>query len=234
MDSIPSTSRTAIHFSMMSVIRHYHGPEIMTLNAALVNLVRSLEAAERENKKPTSTQGGFHTDFEFINRDDPVIAQFRERVLFPAIYEFLGQYYQIRHLDARAMKPRITLKGWANIMRAGEWNAPHDHASGKNRISAVYYASVPDRPGNEGALQLENPNQIATNHGEYGNVVFQPVEGDLILFPCYQRHFSHPFGGDGERVLLASDVQVHDDHFDSDGYNNFRALKIRSIPPTSE
>ncbi len=42
-------------------------------------------------------------------------------------------------------------------------------------------------------------------------------------------HFSHPFKGGEERILIASDVRIKD-QFDDIRNNNFNSLMIRSTP----
>jgi hypothetical protein len=215
---------------MLAAVHHFEGDPIKHLNRELANHIRGLESVHRSNTQKTDTQGGYHTDPEFINRDNPLITQFRNSILIPGIQQYLTQYYNmmaVPGVDIRA--EHLTFKGWANIMRKGEWNAPHNHLTLHNRISAVYYIQVPDCPGSQGALQFDNPNPISILHGAHGNIKVYPTEGDLVIFPCYQMHFSHPFESDGERILIASDVRIKD-QFDDIRNNNFNTLTIRNTP----
>ncbi len=64
-------------------------------------------------------------------------------------------------------------------------------------------------------------------HGAYGNAKIHPRAGDLVVFPCYQVHFSHPFSVPGERILIASDIRVYD-QFDELGVNHYHTMSISS------
>ena len=151
---------------------------------------------------------------------------FREQVLFPGVQEYMQHYYKYKFTKPIQITHENTeMKGWGNVMRKGEWNAPHNHTALYNRLSAVYYIKVPMCKRPEGALQFDNPNPIGVQHGDYGNIKFHPTEGDLIIFPCHQIHFSHPFSSEGERILIASDIKV-EDCFNASEENNYVSLNL--------
>lgn len=228
MGNYSGHSKFFCNFPMLTAVHHYEGDPIKQLNRDLANHIKELESVHRSSAQKTDTQGGYHTDPEFINRDNPLVKQFRNSVLIPGIQQYMAQYYSLMAVQGREIKDEhLAFKGWANIMRKGEWNAPHNHLTPHNRISAVYYIQVPDCPGSQGALQFDNPNQISILHGAHGNIKIFPTEGDLVIFPCYQMHFSHPFDSERERILIAADVRVHD-QFDEIRNNNFNALMIRN------
>lgn len=217
-----------VNFPMLTAVLHFDGEAIERLNLELAEHIRDLELKYRQSSQKTVTQGGYHTDPEFINRDHPLITAFRNSVLIPGVQNYMRQYYNamaIPGLDVQA--EHLELKGWANIMRKGEWNAPHNHLSLHNRVSAVYYIQLPESKGMQGALQFDNPNPISMLHGAHGNIKIKPSRGDLVMFPCYQMHFSHPFRCDGERILIAADIRVKDE-FDEIRNNNFNSLTISS------
>ncbi|HHH42505.1 MAG TPA: hypothetical protein ENK49_00055 [Gammaproteobacteria bacterium] len=228
MSELPARGQFTVTFPMGLLLRHYEGEKVDRLNRDLSRLILKLEAETRAGAKTTAAQGGFHTEPSFVNRKDSVVTRFRERVLIPGVQHYMTGYYRLQGVPPVELTPdRLSIQGWANVMRAGEWNAPHNHITSHFRLSAVYYLQTPDCTPPEGALQLENPNQISVQHGAYGNAKIHPRAGDLVIFPCYQVHFSHPFSVPGERILIASDIRVHD-QFDELGVNHYNTMSISS------
>ena len=229
MNELPSRGQFTVTFPMGLLLRHYDGEKVGQLNRDLFKLILKLEADTCVSKKGTATQGGFHTEPTFVNRKDAVVTRFREKVLIPGVQQYMVNYYRLQGVPPVELTPdKLTIQGWGNVMRSGEWNAPHNHITAHFRLSAVYYLQTPNNcPSPEGALQLENPNQISVQHGAYGNAKIYPREGDLVIFPCYQVHFSHPFSVPGERILIASDIRVHD-QFDQITPNSYNTMYISS------
>jgi len=228
MNEYPSKGQFTVTFPMGLLLRHYEGEKVDQLNQDLSKLILKLEADTRASTKGTAAQGGFHTKPTFVNRKDTVVTRFREKVLIPGIQNYMTGYYRLQGVPPVELTPdKLSIQGWANVMRAGEWNAPHNHITTHFRLSAVYYLKTPNCQSPEGALQLENPNQISVQHGAYGDAKIYPREGDLVIFPCYQVHFSHPFSVPGERILMASDIRVHD-QFDELTPNHYNTMTISS------
>lgn len=218
------TTLTAVAFPSVVLMQNYRGASIDALNTGLAVLIRGLESRGEFQANKTATQGGFHTRDEFINSDDGFVREFRDDVLVPAVQQYMSTYYRFMFAPDEPVTPaQLHFKGWANIMRKGSWNAPHDHITAHNRISLVYYIRLPSCEPPEGTLQFENSNPISTQHGAFGNMRFHPKEGDLIMFPSYMKHFSHPFSSDDERILIAADVRVMD-RFDENRANNSDTL----------
>jgi len=228
VNELPNKGQFTVTFPMGLLVRHYAGEKVAQLNKDLANLILDLEAKSRADMKPTATQGGFHTSPTFVNRKDAVVTKFREKILIPGIQHYMANYYNLMGVPSTQLTPdKLSIQGWANITRASEWNAPHNHITPNFRLSAVYYLQIPDCHPPEGALQLDNPNQISCQHGTYGHAKFYPHAGDLVIFPCYQMHFSHPFTAPGERILIANDIRVHD-RFDEIRPNNYNCMLVDS------
>lgn len=212
-------------FPMLLTVSHFKGKE--ELNSELSEYILDEEKRLRDDAKKTSTQGGFHTDAEFINRDEPLIKEFLSTILAPSIQEHMaGTYARMGDGFNPPALDKLSFRGWGNVMRKGEWNAPHNHLTPHNRVSAVYYLKTDPCSDMKGALQIDNPNQVSIYHGSHGNIKIPAKEGSLVIFPSYLMHFSHPFEKEGERILIASDVSV-DDKYDVIGDNRFKSLVVR-------
>lgn len=144
----------------------------------------------------------------FLNRPEPAVSRLRDEVVQPGVARYFAKAY-----DNKVDTSRTRLVSWANILAAGDWQAPHMHPSVGNLASGVYYLHVPEKPAPEGCLEFLNPHPVAHHHGVSLTRRLQPRAGDLIIFPPYYIHYVYPFKGDGERAILAFDVLLQTTQF---------------------
>ena len=152
-----------------------------------------------------TTQGGFQTSATGNLFDQPsaVIRDFRDSLVKPAVDDYLRSVF-----GANPSNVKYRLHGWANILRSGDWQAPHMHPTEYNIMSGVYYVKAIANPEPQGWLEFINPHPMSTMSGDASSRRHQPVEGQLLLFPPYYMHFVHPFGGDEERAIIGLDVRL--------------------------
>ena len=86
-------------------------------------------------------------------------------------------------------------------------NVAHIHPDA--RVSGVYYVKVPMTKRSkeeEGAIMFSDPRPRAEMNAiqnQIGDIVIQPEEGMMILFPAYHQHAVLPFREPGERICIA-------------------------------
>ena len=98
---------------------------------------------------------------------------------------------------------------WINIMKAGDFNPPHNHVGGD--ISFVLYLQIPDGLKEEYEHNKSNnagPGTIEFYYGQPDSWVTSghkllPEEGDLLVFPAQLIHYVQPYMSPGERVSVA-------------------------------
>ena len=82
---------------------------------------------------------------------------------------------------------------WYNVNDYGDYNTMHNHRGAL--LSGVFYIDVPDE--NMGALYFERDDHInyyiPENIGSYNHTVgtriqYQPINGNLIIFPAWLKH----------------------------------------------
>lgn len=198
-----------VHFPVNVLLREY---DAETLHAGVVAAVRSLEAQYGDTKEnaaangASTTRGGFQTPaaMDFLELDDPNILKLKQQVILPAIEQYLQDVWNVN--------PYFTpfvVKSWANILRKGNWQAPHMHPTEFTIISGVYYVSVPPLEAPSGCLEFINPHPASVSlGGQSATQQHQPKTGQLLLFPPYYMHFVHPLTEDVERVVVAFDVRL--------------------------
>jgi hypothetical protein len=196
------------HFPVPVMVSHHTGLE--KLHSAVFALIQTLrdqfldDAQENEALSGSiTTYGGYQTSRKmmFLDRSEPAIRSLRDQVILPGAQRYLA------HVYGDALQGTSTrLVSWANILSAGDWQAPHMHPSTGNLASGVYYVYVPDKPKPQGCIEFLNPHPAAHYHAISLTRRLYPRAGDLIVFPPYYIHYVYPFKGDGQRAIIAFDI----------------------------
>lgn len=206
--SVKVTTHFEQHFPTMVAIRNHD--HVDGTNAAILETLRQLKAAyladPRENEVLSgtiATLGGYQTPNRkmFLDRPDPAIRELRDHIVRPCVESYLE-----RAFPDRPGPVGFKLFSWANILNAGDWQAPHMHPTDNNLASGVYYVSLPHRPAPEGCIEFQCPHPVAVHHGYGLTRRIQPKAGTLILFPPYYIHYIIPFKGDEDRAIVSFDV----------------------------
>ncbi len=206
--TINTETRFEDHFPIQVMVSHHTGLD--TINRDTFTVIRSLKEQYINDRKENealsgtiTTYGGYQTSKKmmFLNRPESAIRTLRDQVILPGVERYLAKVYgeQIRGVRTR-------LVSWANILSAGDWQAPHMHPTHDNLVSGVYYVEVPEKPKPQGCIEFLNPHPAAHYHAISLTRRLHPDTGDLILFPPYYIHYVYPFRGEGERAIVAFDV----------------------------
>ena len=102
---------------------------------------------------------------------------------------------------------------WANILKKGQYHLLHSH--NEHTMSGAYYLQV---PVNSGQIYFKDPrpqtNSWTQKFIDKGNMRFyNPVAGDLFMWPSFLEHGTTPHDNFEERIMLSFDVR-----FDGPGY----------------
>ncbi len=206
--TINTETRFEDHFPIQVMVSHHTGLD--TINRDTFTVIRSLKEQYINDRKENealsgtiTTYGGYQTSKKmmFLNRPESAVRTLRDQVILPGVERYLAKVYgeQIREVRTR-------LVSWANILSAGDWQAPHMHPTHDNLASGVYYVEVPEKPKPQGCIEFLNPHPAAHYHAISLTRRLHPDTGDLILFPPYYIHYVYPFRGEGERAIVAFDV----------------------------
>jgi len=197
-----------VHYPTTVMQRQFEGVE--ELNSRLFNLLRSMQARFKDtaqnavNSGYISTQGGYQTSSNmnlFLMKEE-VIARFRDEMVLPSARAYLQEVF-----GEQAANLNPWPDGWANLLKAGDWQRPHFHPTHRNVVCGVYYVHIPEeKPEPEGNIEFFNPIQASVNHGFPSTRRLIPRVGKMILFPPWYVHYVHPFRGEGERCIIAFDI----------------------------
>jgi len=145
-------------------------------------------------------KGGWYSRGGFLARPEPEV-----KILADYFRRSLRDYLAAILSEEAAKAKQLNFHTWVAITRSGDYQTPHVHP--QSQISGVYYVRVPKgvkKP--QGTLSLMTP----VGEQELGffkeisatNMQIEPNAGDLVIFPSYLRHYTHPFYGDEERSVV--------------------------------
>jgi uncharacterized protein (TIGR02466 family) len=97
---------------------------------------------------------------------------------------------------------------WASIYPQGAFVDRHNH--GTAHWSGVYYVEGPD---NEARILFDDPKEYSLNHEPHGvkfrgrmQYSFQPIPGQLLLWPGYLNHSSVPNNSGSDRTIISFNI----------------------------
>jgi uncharacterized protein (TIGR02466 family) len=165
------------------------------------------EILDLERKHPgirRSNRNAWHSGEEFLaSRSEGVAFVLQNATNYAR--QALGRYYQGWATSELKMGSY-----WANVLRAGGFNAPHHHHP--THWSGAYYVQVP-QVGNgqddlSGMIEFLNPTPWNTLGGTAGNFGYGPKEGMVMLFPASLVHYVHPHASEQPRISIAFNFSV--------------------------
>ncbi len=59
-----------------------------------------------------------------------------------------------------------------------------------------------------GKMEFVNPTPMAQFYGQRENVIYEPKDGLMLLFPSMQEHLVHPNQTKNPRVLISFNINV--------------------------
>ncbi len=193
----------ALQFATPFMTRRYEGVE--DLNKGLQAFLTDLQKKEPNHGSGKSTVGGYHTDMKLFDHKNRYVQTLSEMIQ-DAAKDYIEEYIK-QNCSSPPIIKGVRLWGWAVVLRAGDMNVAHIHPDAK--ISGVYYVKVPMTKRSkeeDGAIMFSDPRPRAEMNpisNQIGDVIVQPEEGMMILFPAYHIHAVLPFKEPGERMCIA-------------------------------
>ena len=183
-------------------------PDAAAVNEGLKRIILAREQAGGGKSK--SNAGGWHSEETLLTWPDPEIATLKAWI-DSAVHRMCRLPLREK-ADALRLAYRAT--AWANVNRRGQYNTLHVHSG--SHWSVVYYVTIGQEesgPQFNGLLELRDPRPAAV-HGRLPAFMFgraitiRPQPGLLVVFPAWVEHWVHPFVGNGERISIATNIDV--------------------------
>ena len=155
------TDKVMTLFPTVLFRRHLDGME--ETNRQLQALIEQIAASEPDASGGKSTEGGYQTGEDFLNRDHAVLKTLRGQ-LMAAVHDYARILFQ-QECHQQPAKIDLTLWGWAVRYRAGASQIVHVHP--RATISGVYYVAAPPSvlesgSGNGGKISFTIPGRAPT------------------------------------------------------------------------
>ena len=186
----------------------YPWPDSERLNAELAAYIETSRRAGPGDVR--SNVGGWHSSSHFLDAAEPSVRALVARIR--ALARGLAEAFF--EPDEHGDLPARRLSGWANVLPRGGYHIPHVHPAAF--WSGVYYVngneSVEGHPMS-GKLELLDPRMgggltAPVPTPLYGRLLFDPVPGQMIVFPSWLQHFVHPYFGRSERITVAFNLSL--------------------------
>jgi uncharacterized protein (TIGR02466 family) len=189
-----------------TTLMHRRLESVAEINRQLMALVAQLQGSEPNASAGTTTEGGFQSRDDLVQREHPALTVLKRHVM-----DAVQAYADILIRQECSRPPAqvdFMLWGWAVALKAGNRQGVHVHP-GAN-ISGVYYVAAP--PGaleagkDDGKISFYDPRPRANmNQLSYQTTRHRqaPVPGDMFVFPSWLEHSVAAFDGPGERICIA-------------------------------
>lgn len=107
---------------------------------------------------------------------------------------------------------------WLNVQKEGDFNPLHNHnCRTTSGLSSFCWLSFPDQVLERKGTSKEGMTYLVwgstTHHAEQqltfpGGCGLMPTPGAIVMFPSWLEHIVYPFKGPGERLSIASNIDV--------------------------
>jgi len=135
--SLSADTRFEEHFPITVMLSHHTGLE--GINAGIAKLLSGLRTQYLTDKQENealsgtiTTYGGYQTSKKmmFLNRPETDVQALRDQVVQPGVQAYLDRVF-----GEQGKQIKTRLVSWANILKEGDWQAPHMHPSTGNLIT---------------------------------------------------------------------------------------------------
>jgi hypothetical protein len=129
-----------------------------------------------------------------------------ESIIHAEIEKYRIQFKDSEEGFIKSWPTSYEIKGWLVCMQSGGKLAPHMHNSGW--ITGSIYINVPPKSetdsGNLVLCLSDQDHVLGVEQGQQS--IIDVVTGSLCLFPSSLHHYTVPFEGKEDRIVLAFDV----------------------------
>ncbi|MDA9900528.1 tetratricopeptide repeat protein [Planktomarina temperata] len=171
--------------------------------SSLIDEMNGTNASWEPNEN--TTKGGFQTDPTLFSQSSANL-QILENIFKKELLAFKRKFKENKSVLIDSWPDEIKLAAWYVRLLQGGHQDSHIHPSGW--VSGVFYLkTIPNPVDHEGAIRfgLHGYNYPVTDK-ELPNILYQPSDGDLVLFPSSLFHETVPVRKDLERCVIAFDL----------------------------
>lgn len=169
----------------------------------LINELQCLEAIwEPENQ---TTTNGFQTpsSINLFEQSGGGVTRL-ETIIFDEIGKYYAKFQDRPCSFIERWPTKQKLFGWHVVLKRQGYQGSHFHPGGW--LSGVVYLKVAPSAGkSEGAIEFSLNSELISDQNS-PSVTYQPMLGDIVLFPSSLPHRTIPFSADVDRIVVAFDL----------------------------
>ena len=180
-----------------------HVPDIYQFINTILDEMNNKDVLwEPKNK---TTIGGYRTSGNLFSKPSKAM-QLLETIIQKELSLFNLEFKTHNEGLIRNWPKRNNLYGWYNRILQNGHHSKHIHPNGW--VSGVFYLKTIEAPAqNEGAIEFGlHGYDYPIKDNDYPQRIYQPCDGDLVLFPSSLFHNTIPVIKDGERCVIAFDL----------------------------
>lgn len=192
---------TQLEMAFASPVMSIAIPNADRLNEQLIAEAYAIRAQSEGIHR--SNKNGWHSDTDLMSRTEPGLSY-----LAGLIPKAINMFTKRVVPEFDSSKHSMLVDGWININPQHGFNIPHTHLG--FMWSGCYYVQVPKQSEDRaGAIQFLSPWQLphemeALEGKVFGDkLTFNPVPGDMLLFPSYLSHWVIPNAAEEDRITIA-------------------------------
>lgn len=179
-----------------------------------------LAAGVTSGVAPTAKRNMYESELDLLDRDIPCFEELRyilEDLVLAVAEQVNGDFWD-EHEEYLA----TVTESWCHITQYGGYHDVHSHPNCS--WCGIYYLDVGDSSFEEqsGINRFYDPRPLANHFHDAGTLYldetavwdFDPLDGQVIVFPSYVKHSALPYFGSSDRVVIAFNCEVNPVEYD--------------------
>lgn len=156
----------------------------------------------------------FESKLNYLMSEQPAVMELK-RMLEELITEVATEVNQDHWPSGAAAEANI-IESWFHVTQNGGYHDVHSHPNCS--WCGIYYLEPGqcDLSQRNGVNRFYDPRINADHYADAGSAYlnqqgfwdFEPVEGQIVIFPSYLKHSALPYFGDQDRVVIAFNAVV--------------------------
>ena len=152
-----------------------------------------------------TTKFGFQSPNDLFQNPSEHILKL-EKIIQKAIIDYYDTFKEQSNTLISLWPKKYKLIGWYNRLLKNGFQTAHIHPGGW-LSGVIYLKTIEPSNSTEGAIEFGlHGYDLPIINPDYPKKIFQPVTGDIVLFPSSLFHRTIPFTTDTERCVIAFDL----------------------------
>jgi len=214
-DAVPMIEELSVWSTSIFTVLN---PDHEALKEALLAYVYAYREQQQQaiasEVAPTAKHQLFESRLDLLDDLDPTLQSLRATLesLVSEVATALNQPYWPEGAEGQA----IITESWCHITTNGGYHDAHSHPNCS--WCGIYYVDVgeSDLSQRNGVNRFYDPRHCADHYLDAGSQYlngtgvwdFEPLEGQIIIFPSYLKHSALPYFGNKDRVVIAFNTMI--------------------------